>query len=102
MGLMVHLLQMGGNGGVLRGQKRWYLRNGRGKMGEWTGCRKQDPWEGPQGEAARVSYIVMHEKGDPVGGIVQEHQPLQEARQERSRLFHKHGQKHPGGRLEDA
>lgn len=43
----------------------------------------------------------MQEKGDPVGGIVQEHQPLQETGQERGRLFHKHSQKHPGGRLED-
>ena len=53
------------------------------------------------GEAVRVSYIVMQEKGDPAGGIVQEHQPLQEAGQEWGRLFHKHSQKHPGGRLED-
>lgn len=43
----------------------------------------------------------MQEEGDPVGGIVQEHQPLQEAGQERGRLLHKHGQKHPGGRLQD-
>lgn len=48
-----------------------------------------------------MSHVVMQEEGDPVGGIVQEHQPLQEAGQERGRLFHKHGQKHPGERLED-
>lgn len=41
----------------------------------------------------------MQKKGDSVGGIVQKHQPLQEAGQEWGRLFHKHGQKHPGGRL---
>lgn len=43
----------------------------------------------------------MQKKGDSVGGIVQKHQPLKEAGQEWGRLFHKHGQKHPGGRLED-
>lgn len=59
------------------------------------------PWKGPHGETVRVSHVVMQEEGDPVGGIVQEHQPLQEAGQERGRLLHKHGQKHPGERLED-
>lgn len=49
---------------------------------------------------AGVSHVVMQEEGDPVRGIVQEQQPLQEAGQERGRLFHKHSQKHPGGRLE--
>lgn len=49
----------------------------------------------------RVSHIVVQEEGDPVGGVVQEQQPLEEAGQERGRLFHKHSQKYPGGRLED-
>ena len=48
-----------------------------------------------------VSHVVVQEEGDPVGGIVQEQQPLEEAGQERARLFHKHCQKHPGGSLED-
>lgn len=43
----------------------------------------------------------MQEQGDPVRGVVQEQEPLQEAGQERGRLFHEHGQKHPGGRLQD-
>lgn len=54
-----------------------------------------------KGRAARVSHIVMQEKGDPVRGVVQEQQPLQEAGQERGRLLYKHSQKHPGGRLEE-
>lgn len=55
-----------------------------------------------KGWAARVSHIVVQEKGDPVGGVVQEQQSLEEAGQEWSRLFHKHSQKHPGGRLEES
>lgn len=49
-----------------------------------------------------VHFIVVQEKGDPVGGVVQEQQSLEEAGQEWSRLFHKHSQKHPGGRLEES
>lgn len=63
--------------------------------------RRRVPWEGAEGRGCGVSHIVMQEQGDPVGGVVQEQQPLQEAGQERGGLFHKHSQKHPGGRLED-
>lgn len=49
-----------------------------------------------------MSHVVVQEERDPVGGVVQEQQPLEEAGQERGRLFHKHSQKYPGGRLEDS
>lgn len=45
------------------------------------------------------SHVVVQKEGDPVRGVVQEQQPLQEAGQERGGLFHEHGQQHPGGRL---
>lgn len=66
-----------------------------------VGAGAESPGRAHKGEAAGVSHIVMQEEGDPVGGVVQEEQPLQEAGQERGRLFYKHSQKHPGGRLED-
>lgn len=111
MGLVVHFLET--QGGDTEGAGRWYLKAG-GGAGERKGCRKES-WvrerqssdlsrgRAPcKGWAARVSHIVVQEKGDPVGGVVQEQQSLEEAGQEWSRLFHKHSQKHPGGRLEES
>lgn len=80
------------------------LREGDGGRGTGVLIRAG---EGCLGRGSKIgvggrSHVVVQKKGDPVRGIVQEQQPLQEAGQKRSRLFHKHGQKHPGGRLEDA
>lgn len=54
-------------------------------------------WGGVQvaGQGSRqrlgVSHAVVQEERDPVRGIVQEQQALQEAGQKRGGLFHKHG-----------
>lgn len=42
----------------------------------------------------------MQEEGDPVRGIVELPQALQETGQERGRLLHKHSQEHTGQRLQ--
>lgn len=51
------------------------------------------------GGGGPIAHVVMKEERDPVWGVIQEQQALQESRQEGGRLLHKHGQKHPGGRL---
>lgn len=108
-------------GGDAERTERWHLRDrtGRGEHflreerlqeGVW-GAGRGLIWAAPgvrvgrslgrERLAVRVSHVVVQEQGDPVGGVVQEQQPLEEAGQERGRLFHKHSQKYPGGRLED-
>lgn len=84
----------------------WYTSWGReeaerlpgvGEAGKGSGRR-----QGGAPERLRLSHVVVQKEGDPVGGVVQEQQPLQEAGQERGGLLHEHGQQHPRGRLEDA
>lgn len=48
------------------------------------------------------SHVVVKEERDPIRGIIQEQEALQEPRQEGCGLLYEHGQKHPGGRLVDS
>lgn len=89
------------------GQEEHFLQEERLQEGVWAVGRSLI-WAAGVGRslgrerlAVRVSHVVVQEERDPVGGVVQEQQPLEEAGQEWGRLFHKHSQKYPGGRLED-
>lgn len=119
MGLVVHLLNIREKRrrGERR-QKRWCLRDRWGMTVSGKGAGGSLGWgrgvpilrvggKVPLGESVGrrwgggwLSHIVMQEQADPVRGVVQEQEPLQEAGQEWRRLLHKHGQEHPGGRLE--